>query len=548
MHVPARRWCAAFGAALLLAGSAGCAANPGPPPLVDPAEVQDAPGGDTSANDAGDSAAEPDEETSTSKPTQGPERTQITVGTDTLRNGLNPHLRADESAMVRSIANLVLPSAFVDGVRNDELLVAATRLPTSSYAMTVRYVIAPEAQWSDGTPITGADFAYLWRGMSHTPGAIDAEGYDAIVGVRVSGDGGKVVDVDFARPVGQWQSLFQHLLPAHLFAADASDFRAALHDTIPASAGRYMVREVDRGRGTVTLNRNDRFWGESPAQIDIINLQEVRTTTQVADQLRAGQLAFLDKTPQETSSRVLDLLPSTQTRLISTPRTLGVNVSVTSGLSRGMREELRSLIDVPLLAPISAGRSADLDPAEPTPPLEGEPVRLQQFVEKYRPLRIGVDASDTAASAAARSLADILNGHGVRASVVSTDTASLLSSSMPDGNVDVLVGWRYDAGTTTQLAGRVACPTGKYLEENVSGLCTQENQLLASAILSGEVGQGEAARRVADIEQQEVLWVPVVRERRILALGTTIDGPDADLQRWNQGLSSAAQWTLTGTE
>ena len=84
MHVPARRWCAAFGAALLLAGSAGCAANPGPPPLVDPAEVQDALGGDTSANDAGDSAAEPDEETSTSKPTQGPERTQITVGTDTL--------------------------------------------------------------------------------------------------------------------------------------------------------------------------------------------------------------------------------------------------------------------------------------------------------------------------------------------------------------------------------------------------------------------------------------------------------------------------------
>ena len=175
-------------------------------------------------------------------------------------------------------------------------------------------------------------------------------------------------------------------------------------------------------------------------------------------------------------------------------------------------------------------------------------MRLQQFVEKYRPLRIGVDASDTAASAAARSLADILNGRGVRASVVSTDTASLLSSSMPEGNVDVLVGWRYDAGTTTQLAGRVACPTGKYLEENVSGLCTQENQLLASAILSGEVGQGEAARRVADIEQQEVLWVPVVRERRILALGTTIDGPDADLQRWNQGLSSAAQWTLTGTE
>lgn len=523
---------AALSAAALLAG---CAANPGPPPLVDPAEAP---------------AQEHNEDAEQDQPrqrsTQSPERSQVTVGTDGLRGGLNPHLQADESAMVRSIADLVLPSAFLGGERNDELLKAATRLPSSRYAMTVRYVIAPEAQWSDGTPITGSDFVYLWRGMTQTAGAIDAAGYDAVVGVRVSGTGGKVVDVDFAQPVRSWQTLFSHLLPSHLLAPDATDFRAALHDTIPASAGRYMVREVDRGRGTVTLHRNDRFWGHAPANIDIVTLQTVRTTTQVADQLRAGQLGFVDKAPQETSSRVFALLPSTQTRLVTGPRTLGVHVSATSGLTRAMREELRMLLDVPLLAAIGTGRSTDLALAPETPQLAGEPVALPQYVASHRPLRIGADASDPQAAAAARSLADLLQQRGVRANVVTTDTDSLLSRSLPEGNIDVLVGWRVDAGTATQLAGRLTCPADGARDENISGLCTQENQELAGRILAGTVGLDAARARVAEMEAREVLWIPIVHETRIQALGAALQGPSPDLQRWTQGLSGAASWRLVG--
>lgn len=523
---------ATCGALTLLAG---CAANPGPPPLVDPAEAPEH-----------EQHEDAEQDQPRQRNTKAPERSQVTVGTDGLRGGLNPHLQSDESAMVRSIANLVLPSAFLDGERNDELLKAATRLPSSRYAMTVRYVIAPEAQWSDGTPITGADFVYLWRGMTQTAGTIDSAGYDAVVGVRVSGAGGKVVDVDFAQPVRTWQTLFSHLLPSHLMNPDATDFRAALRDTIPASAGRYMVREVDRGRGTVTLHRNDRFWGASPANIDIVTLQAVRTTTQVADQLRVGQLGFVDKAPEETSSRVLALLPATQTRLVTSPRTLGVHISATSGLTHAMREELRMLIDVPLLAAIGTGRSTDLALAPETPHLAGEPVELPQYVAAHRPLRIGADASDPAAAAAARSLADILQQRGVRANVVTTDTDALLSRSLPEGNIDLLVGWRFDAGTATQLAGRLTCPADGARDENIAGLCTQENQALAGRILAGTIGIGEARQRVADIESREVLWVPIVRETRILALGAALHGPSPDLQRWNEGISGAASWRLVG--
>ena len=157
-----------------------CQANPGPPPVAEP-EV-DVRGENGSAEGANKPAA-PVEAT--------PGRSQITVGIDAIKAGFNPHLRADESAFTQSLAALVLPSAYVDGELNTDLLVSAKLVaPVGDAKQTVRYVIAPAAQWSDGTPITGGDFRYLWENMVSTPGVIGAAGYKAISGIRVL-EGGK---------------------------------------------------------------------------------------------------------------------------------------------------------------------------------------------------------------------------------------------------------------------------------------------------------------------------------------------------------------------
>jgi cell division protein FtsB len=49
-------------------------------------------------------------------------RSEVIVGIDQVQNGFNPHLLADDSAFVQSLARLVLPSAFVDGELNRDLL------------------------------------------------------------------------------------------------------------------------------------------------------------------------------------------------------------------------------------------------------------------------------------------------------------------------------------------------------------------------------------------------------------------------------------------
>ena len=536
----------------MLCLAASCAANPGPPPLVEPEDRPDAVSENDSADADNADAEHADEQDANHEPASG--RPQAQVGVDPVRAGFNPHLVGDESAVVRGIADLVLPSAFrAGGAKDPNLLVGASVLPTSPAAFTVRYVIAPNAQWSDGTPITGADFAYLWRGMTKTPGVVDPAAYRAVADVRVSGPGGKVVDVDFAQPVGDWRVLFRHLLPSHLLAADAADFAYALRNTVPASAGRYLVRSVDRAHGTVTLNRNDRFWGPDPAPIDILTLAAARDTTQAADQLRSGQLAFVDMVPQDTTADVLGLIPDVDTRTFPGDRTLGVTLSATSGLSAQARAEVRSLIDVPLLAHIAARRSTNVDAAAPTEP--GSLALLHALAADGKVLRVAADAADPAATAAARSLVDLLDNAGVPARIVANELPAIAARSLPAGEVDIVVHWRNDGASADTaahtpadtLASRIACPAETGRAGNLAGFCSVAGDELAKAILAGDIPPETATERVAAIEHREALWVPLLRETRLAATAGGVRAAGTQPGQWPGGLSSAGAWTLADT-
>lgn len=536
----------------MLCLAASCAANPGPPPLVEPEDRPDAVSENDSADADNADAEHADEQDANHEPASG--RPQAQVGVDPVRAGFNPHLVGDESAVVRGISDLVLPSAFrAGGAKDPNLLVGASVLPTSPAAFTVRYVIAPNAQWSDGTPITGADFAYLWRGMTKTPGVVDPAAYRAVADVRVSGPGGKVVDVDFAQPVGDWRVLFRHLLPSHLLAADAADFAYALRNTVPASAGRYLVRSVDRAHGTVTLNRNDRFWGPDPAPIDILTLAAARDTTQVADQLRSGQLAFVDMVPQDTTADVLGLIPDVDTRTFPGDRTLGVTLSATSGLSAQARAEVRSLIDVPLLAHIAARRSTNVDAAAPTEP--GSLALLHALAADGKVLRVAADAADPAATAAARSLVDLLDNAGVPARIVANELPAIAARSLPAGEVDIVVHWRNDGASADTaahtpaetLASRIACPAETGRAGNLAGFCSVAGDELAKAILAGDIPPETATERVAAIEHREALWVPLLRETRLAATAGGVRAAGTQPGQWPGGLSSAGAWTLADT-
>lgn len=517
----------------LLAGSlVACQANPGPAPVEEaPTTTEESTKAEATTTDA----QAPDEDVPTG-------RSRINIGIDTLRNGFNPHLLADDAPVVRDIAELVLPSAFVGNRLNRDLLVDAATVTaaTPTTAQTIRYIIAQEAQWSDGTPITGSDFEYLRRSIVETPGALNRAGYQAISAIRTSG-GGKTVEVDFGVPVADWQQLFTHLLPSHLIQDSPEGFQNALYNTIPASAGRYMVRSIDRQRGMVTLSRNDRFWGARPATIELLTFHDARSTSRAGEFLRTGQSSFMNLTPTETLVDTLTLVPGTEVRVGDTDRTLELILNTRSPhlATAERRAEVLELIDVPLTARLASGRSSVLSVAEVG---EYDVEKQDEMAEltMTEPLRFAVDPADDQSVAAGRAVVDMLARAGVPAVTVTTDLASVLTTGLPEGDLDGVITWTRNSTDPLSLAERYGC------ELALSGWCDTDTESYLAQVVAGGVEFDPSWGIV--LNRQQALTLPILHETRVEARSTGIVGPTGDVNEWPGGIASAANWRKNDTE
>lgn len=536
---PAKPWRAASAMAAVLSAVSiallsACAANPGPPPVVED----------------NDSALQEDQSTTTATPEEeapqdadSAQRPTISIGVDPLRAGLNPHLVANNSELVDQIAELVLPSAFHNGRMDADILESASEVKApKGVAQRVRYVIASPAQWSDGTPISGADFSYLWKQMTTTAGVRDPAGYHAISAVSTS-DGGREVTVDFSQRVKDWHLLFHNLLPSHLLQDD--NFGSALADKIPASAGRFLVDSVDRGRGVITLNRNDRFWGANPAQVDVIQLREVRDSTQALNMLRSGQIGFADFTPGQTSEEALALLGHVSQKSLTRSRQLRLHMSTAEGAleERAERRGLASLIDTNQVARLATGRASNLKPGNNPVDKNADLTALRTRASK-KPIRFAVDPTSPTALAAANTLYDVLEAHGIDAEVISERLTTITSKLLPEGDVDAVVTWEDISLNSVAAANIFSCDEKQPLAGDLSGICPDNADEIRAEILSGTMSPKEALGRIRDVNSKEVLYVPLVDETRVHALGQGIVGPGQSIDDWDDGLFTAPRWRI----
>ncbi len=74
--------------------------------------------------------------------------------------------------------------------------------------------------------------------------------------------------VTFARPFGEWRSVFSPLYPAST-NTDPTTFNSGWINAVPTSAGPFRFESVDTTAQTITLVRNDKWWGDR-AKLDRI--------------------------------------------------------------------------------------------------------------------------------------------------------------------------------------------------------------------------------------------------------------------------------------
>ncbi|MFE3075838.1 ABC transporter family substrate-binding protein [Nocardia tengchongensis] len=565
--------------ATLLAVATGCTANP-PPPI----ESTDSP------------------KTQPAKPGKN----SVVVAVDDIGIGFNPHLRSQQSPATAAVASMVLPSPFkaaptpgvpggTDWNLNPALMVSAD--VSAQDPFTITYQIKNEASWSDGAPIAAEDFKYLWQQMITQPGTVDPAGYRLISDVSSSA-GGKTVTVTLTQPYPAWRQLFTDLLPQHL--VKDSGFEQGLVDTIRISGGQFRIKQADRGREEILLERNDRYWGQ-PAVPDQILLRRGGTPAQVAESLRVGDAQMALVHGGVALQAQLAAIPSVRTAVMAQSREMTFVLNGRSGdlADVRVRRAVLALLDPVLLATVGAQTGSWVEPVRaqvlsPSDPgyAATQPPRMPQEeafgllaeagfaraaetpavpsatspAPQPRPLakngksltvRLGAVDGDTTSLAVANTAADQLRSAGIDVIVRSVTAAQLYGKELTEAGIDAVVGWEHTGGDpATVLASRYGCapvaPPGdngdttvadgaKKSPSNLSGVCDPGLQPGIDAALRG-IDPGKV---IAETEPR--LWelatvLPIVQDTQVAAAGPRVDGASLSGAIQTGIFADAANW------
>lgn len=165
---------------------------------------------------------------------------------------------------------------------------------SSGTGQTITYKINPDAVWSDGEPITSADFAYTAAQIRDGDDIFDKTGYDRITSVDTSDPQTAVVTLD--TPYAGWRTLFSTygVLPAHLL--EGKDRAAIMADGYDFSGGPWKIESWTRGT-SATLVPNENYWGEKP-HLDKVTYLFLPDTTAAFQALKSGQVDVLYPSPQ----------------------------------------------------------------------------------------------------------------------------------------------------------------------------------------------------------------------------------------------------------
>lgn len=228
---------------------------------------------------------------------------RATWAVDALPATLNAyHFEADE--VTERIAAASLPMLHTLDARgrpelNRDYLRSAEVVATEPRQRVV-YTLNPDAVWSDGERLDVEDFVAQWkalRGADRAYWSASAQGYDRIEKI-VEGPEPHQVEVTLTRPTAEWRALFSPLYPAEV-TGEADVFNDGSRTELPLAAGPFEVQSVDVEERSVTLTRNERWWGD-PALLDELVLTAVPRDERGAA-LREGAVHVAEVSPAEAA-------------------------------------------------------------------------------------------------------------------------------------------------------------------------------------------------------------------------------------------------------
>lgn len=227
----------------------------------------------------------------------------------------------------------------------------------------VTYRINPKAVWLDGTPITWKDLESEWKALNGTNPAYEVastQGYDKIKSVVRGADDREVI-VTYKEKYADWQGPFSPLVPASTSNSPEA-FNKGWIDHPPTSAGPFRFDSIDRTAQTITLVRNEKWWGD-PAKLNRIIYRVIDIDAQI-DALANGEIDEVDIGPDVNAYKRAQTLNGVDIRKSGGPdfrhATINAESAVMSDLK--VRKAFALAVDRNAIATVLLG-AVDLPPA-----------------------------------------------------------------------------------------------------------------------------------------------------------------------------------------
>jgi peptide/nickel transport system substrate-binding protein len=298
---------AAGAAALLTAGAAACSSGGGSSSSTPSASGTPTTSASSSAVQSGGS---------------------MTFAIDQDFAGFNINNFTDAQFVLQEAVNNTMPQAYLTTDKLAEQLdtdyVTSVKV-TSTNPQTIVYTLNPKAVWSDGVPINAADYIYLWHALSGDPKYKDVggkaytpastAGYNQIKSVTGS-NGGFTVTVVFAKPFGDWQSLFGDIMPAHIASkVGFNNGFQTFNSNVQVSGGPFMMQSYSKGQNLVEVP-NPKWWG-APVHLTKLVFKIIQDDNQMPPALQNGEVDALS--PAQPSLQFKDAvqgIPNVTTDII----------------------------------------------------------------------------------------------------------------------------------------------------------------------------------------------------------------------------------------
>ena len=124
-----------------------------------------------------------------------------------------------------------------------------------SNPQTVQITFAKNAQWSDGKPMTGADFKATWQASINPANNVnDRTGYSSIKSVTAKGKSAIIV---YKQPYADWENnVSTGVYPAHII--NGQNMNDMFLNSIPVSSGPWKFDSWQKGV-QISVSRNTKF-------------------------------------------------------------------------------------------------------------------------------------------------------------------------------------------------------------------------------------------------------------------------------------------------